>query len=676
MGIEPTLSAWEAEVLPLNYTRKRSEGRVVLKIHRPPILLCASWLLKSQLLSLCLTKLHFCLSILLLALLMVACTPPISMRKIPPDQAFRDSYQSPLSGDLLSDAARSVLRRYDLESGFEDNPGQALHQLHLHALKDDRRDTLFALAELNYSWAKALPEERTSGEQGPSSREVFLQASVYAFLYLLGPGKEPPPSAFDGRFREACEIYNRSLDLAFRSGNDESLIFQSGANRLPEFNLNIELQTNRLRWKVNDFESFHSADAYEIEGFSVRNRNPGLGAPIIGVTAASVKSPNGGALPITAFLEIEGPIPELDREVSAKLDLISSFDEHEITVNGHLVPLQSDSTAPIAYRLKDSDLWSAGLRHFLFGEKIGEDFLLIQPYQVGRIPVVLVHGTGSSPVWWAEMVNTLRSDDLIRKNYQFWFYEYASNMPVPASAAEMRKALTDMVHQLDPQKKDPALNQMVLIGHSQGGLLAHMTAVDSGNRLWESISEKPFHSLVADSFIKDGFRRAMFFDHLPFVRRIIFIATPHRGSFLTQGWVRKLAHNLWTMPKQMISDLSARWQGLASQLKLPESMKGDVPTAVDGMSSDNPVMQELLNIPFSKGVSAHSIIPVLPEMEVKTGNDGVVEYSSAHMDGVESELVVRSGHSVQSHPLAIEEVRRILRLHCEENPPICKLSKP
>ncbi len=27
MGIEPTLSAWEAEVLPLNYTRTRMDSR-------------------------------------------------------------------------------------------------------------------------------------------------------------------------------------------------------------------------------------------------------------------------------------------------------------------------------------------------------------------------------------------------------------------------------------------------------------------------------------------------------------------------------------------------------------------------------------------------------------------------------------------------------------------------
>ena len=51
---------------------------------------------------------------------------------------------------------------------------------------------------------------------------------------------------------------------------------------------------------------------------------------------------------------------------------------------------------------------------------------------------------------------------------------------------------------------------------------------------------------------------------------------------------------------------------------------------------------------------------------VEDGSDGVVRYQSAHIEGVESELVVRSGHSVQSNPKAVLEVRRILHEHAEE----------
>jgi len=63
------------------------------------------------------------------------------------------------------------------------------------------------------------------------------------------------------------------------------------------------------------------------------------------------------------------------------------------------------------------------------------------------------------------------------------------------------------------------------------------------------------------------------------------------------------------------------------------------------------------------GVAAHSIIAVKGHGPVEEGNDGVVEYKSAHIEGVESELVVRSPHSVQGHPDAIREVRRILLEH-------------
>jgi hypothetical protein len=62
--------------------------------------------------------------------------------------------------------------------------------------------------------------------------------------------------------------------------------------------------------------------------------------------------------------------------------------------------------------------------------------------------------------------------------------------------------------------------------------------------------------------------------------------------------------------------------------------------------------------------TAHSIIAVEGDGPFEKGNDGVVEYSSAHIGPVESELVVQpSSHSTQGNPKTIEGVRRILRLH-------------
>ena len=62
-------------------------------------------------------------------------------------------------------------------------------------------------------------------------------------------------------------------------------------------------------------------------------------------------------------------------------------------------------------------------------------------------------------------------------------------------------------------------------------------------------------------------------------------------------------------------------------------------------------------------LAGHSIIAVEGDGDPTLGDDGVVGYTSAHLDGMESEFIVRSGHSCQGHPFTIEEVRRILLEH-------------
>ena len=599
---------------------------------------------------------------LLLIVLLSGCAPPIGISKVTPVESYQIATTTPLSQvGTLSNKAKSVLHRYNLLEVYDSNAQQALLDLHKIALTDDRRDVLFALAEISYAYGESLSPDNSEGVSGQNARDVYLQSAVYAYLYLLGDSKDPAPSPYDSRFREACEIYNRALGLAFQQTEGDSLKIVAGKRWLPSGSLNISLVTNGFRWKMKAFEDFYPADAFDIYGFTVRNRTPGLGLPIIGVTHKSNEDPYGGSLPITAFLRVNGNLRDLKTgQGSATLELYSAYDTHKVTVNGQDIPLQSDTTAPLAYRLNDTELWSAGLKNFLSDGQFKNHVLLNQPYQPGLIPVVMVHGTGSSPVWWAEMVNTLRNDPFIRSHYQFWFYEYASSALVLKSAEDLRDTLTEKVKQLDPQNKDTAINQMIVIGHSQGGLLTNLTAVDSGNKLWEAISDQPFESLDVNPKMKSVIKGAMFFDHLPFVKRVIYISTPHRGSFLSKDWVRNMTRSLVTMPSDLIQSGFEKFDEFSGQFKLPESTHGKLPTSADSMSSDNPILTALVDLPLAPGIKANSIVAVLPDQDIKTGNDGVVEYTSAHIDNVESEYIVRTGHSAQGHPLAIEEVRRIL----------------
>ncbi len=92
-----------------------------------------------------------------------------------------------------------------------------------------------------------------------------------------------------------------------------------------------------------------------------------------------------------------------------------------------------------------------------------------------------------------------------------------------------------------------------------------------------------------------------------------------------------------------------------------------LPTSIDNMTPGNPFIQTLSEIPVAPGIAAHSIIAVAGDGPRESGSDGVVRYESAHIEGVESELVVDSTHSAQGLPETIEEIKRILRVHTTLN---------
>jgi pimeloyl-ACP methyl ester carboxylesterase len=600
-----------------------------------------------------------CLAPLLLFCLLAGCATPVGVTRVSAEKSYQLSTTNPLNQGVVSNSAKEVLQRYNLVETFDKSPRNAIQFLHETAIHDDRRDILFALAELNY-----LNGEQLLASASPDAPDAFLQSAVFAYLYLLGDGAQPAPTAYDLRFREACELYNRALGRAFPAKEDGSLEFGSGPRKLTAGELNITLKPETLAWKLENIEGFLPADAYDIRGLTVRNRTPGLGLPLIALTPKSPEAPNGGALPVTVFLRVTGGVKELaSGSDSATLEFYSAYDDTEVEVNGRSVPLETDSTAPLAYRLDNRKLWNVGLRRFITAGHISNPIILIQPYERGRIPVVFVHGTASSPVWWAEMLNTLRADPVIRKRFQFWFFQYNSNNLITISAAQLRETLSGMVGKLDPKGQDPAMRQMVVIGHSQGGLLTKMTAVTPGDNLWKSFSDKSLDELDTSPEIKDQVRRMLFFEPLPFVTRVVFISTPHRGSFLSRQWVRNLVRRVVTIPVDLLFNKAEIYNKLSTQVKLPASMGNKVPTSIDGMSAENPLLQTLVKLPLEPKVTGHSIIAVLPGMEIETGNDGVVEYKSAHIDGMASEFIVRSGHSCQGHPFTIEEVRRILMEH-------------
>ena len=202
---------------------------------------------------------------------------------------------------------------------------------------------------------------------------------------------------------------------------------------------------------------------------------------------------------------------------------------------------------------------------------------------------------------------------------------------------------------------------MVLIGHSQGGLLAKLLVIDPGRRLWDGLSRRPLDELKLTPATQDLLRRMLFVRPLPEVRRVIFIATPHRGSYVAAFSISQMVGRLVTAPLRVAGAAGEILTGNRDALTFAAS--GARFGSIYGMTPGSPFLRALEPIPIAPGITANSIIAVQGNGPVASGNDGSGAVFVRTSGGCGVGLVVRSAHSTQSNPQTIEEVRRILLAH-------------
>ncbi|MCZ6873008.1 MAG: alpha/beta fold hydrolase [bacterium] len=608
-----------------------------------------------------------CLSLLLGV---AGCATPIGVRSIDPRDTQRLLTANVLSTGDPSSWSTQTLQRANLFERFKNDPGATLAELHETLAPKVSPDKLFALSELSFYFAEQ------SGRI-----EHFRAAAVYAYAFLFPEGGIRPPDPLDPRRRLAADLYNRSLTraLALSSHKTEDgkkggeVALQARTIPLPFGELEISTQPDEFLWGGYRFKRFIPVAEFEVRGFRNRYRQAGIGAPLAaelepngsGAAAETARKriPPGIKVPVTVFVRIENPRRGiLTKKLKGRVEVYAADEDVSVTINGRDVPLELESTAALAYGLDGAAIWDFEIAGFRFADKqqvFGDGLIMMHPYRPGRIPVVLVHGTASSPARWAEMINEFTHDPLIRGRFQFWLFQYNTGQPVLYSAHLMRQALHAIITDLDPSGKDDALRQMVLVGHSQGGLLIKLMALHSGTRFWDNASKVPFEEVQMAPETRQLLRQAIFFEPVPTVKRVIFIATPHRGSYRASGFVLTLVRKLVRLPRTVVS----LFEELIEDPAFAELNSSQPSNSVENMNPKHPFTRTLSSIPIDAGIAAHSIIAVRGEGPLSGRTDGVVSYDSAHIEGVESEKIVQSSHSTQSHPETIEEVRRILRKH-------------
>jgi pimeloyl-ACP methyl ester carboxylesterase len=600
--------------------------------------------------------------------LQVGCATPIGVNYV--DR--RIAYQSLTANVLFTEKASSFSARelinFNLYQRFEDDPEKALAELHSGLAAKGGEDRIFALAELSFLHA-----------QNTSERSYYLASAIYAYAFLHPGPNGTQPKGIDPRLRWAADLYNQSLTRAAMTDDGIHAEPLGGVFKLPFGELAVEFNERDLIWSGFRLKDFIPAADIEVRGLRNRYRTPGIGAALaasiepLAATAEkqSMRIPPRLRIPVTAFLRLDDPRAALaSGKLRGKLEFYTQDAARSLKINDVEIPIEYETTSALALTLEGAPVWDFEIAGFrsgdfaLSGANLREGLFMMHPHKTGRTPIVLVHGTASSPARWAELVNELSNDPRFWENYEIWLFMYNTGNPVAYSAMLLRDALIKVVKELDPQGTDGGLKQLVVMGHSQGGLLTKMTVVDSGTRLWPF--SVPPEELDIDAESRDLLTNALLIKPLPFVRRVIFIATPHRGSYQALGILGNLASRLVSLPGRF-TKLSLDVLTLQKRGVLLGPMT-NLPTSIDNMNPNNRFIVALSAIPIANGVVAHSIVGVEGGGPPADGGDGVVKYSSAHIDGVVSEKIVNSAHSMQGNPETIQEVKRILIEHANSLP--------
>jgi len=236
------------------------------------------------------------------------------------------------------------------------------------------------------------------------------------------------------------------------------------------------------------------------------------------------------------------------------------------------------------------------------------------------------------------------------------------------SASNLRKKLIEAQKQFDPTGNASNFNNMVIVAHSMGGLLSKAMIQSTDDKLLKIlIGKKSLDDFELTNEQKAFIEEMLIYERLPFVNRVIFISVPHRGSKMTRWWLAELAASFVNLPRK----LSLKVYDIRKKILIKTRLKEDddpinISTGVDNLDPDNKVLKALNQIPFDREVPYHSIMGNHEKAGVPGGTDGIVPYSSSHLDDAKSELIVKSGHSAHVKPMAIKEIKRILLKHLKE----------
>ena len=393
---------------------------------------------------------------------------------------------------------------------------------------------------------------------------------------------------------------------------------------------------------------------------------PGLGVPLVGVIpAAKIQKEDrlihfherGTVSTLTAVLEFPAG------KAQPILKFIPRHVHEHVNVGKLTYGLAGDFSAPIELYWGLTNIKKGRFLGLLNPQKLRDTTGLtcMEQYDPNKIPVILTHGFASSAETFNNLVNRLLNEPDIRKNFQFWYFNYPTGMAWSLSAAEYRKALLEARQHFDPQRRNANWDNMVLVGHSMGGLITRFNQTFPAEVKPEELPKGLGRSttIMPDLYNFEPLRAG----------RVIYMATPHRGVPVAGNVFVLACMRLVRLPKALAEEVFsiatlqednviahpgrvALWFTSIGQLS---------PKSADIITLNK---RPVLNVP------THSIIGDRGYNDTPISCDGLVPYWSTHI-GWGTETIVPANHHVQDVEETAQDMIRVLREHLAAQPARC-----
>jgi hypothetical protein len=495
------------------------------------------------------------------------------------------------------------------------------------------------------------------------AEQRYLKVALDAWAALKAAKNQLDPTLL--------EIHNQSLADYLQLLSPGDLAIGQADEVVDGQHLHVILRDEAKPDGPPGFDQLIAAERLRIRGFRERCVRFGLGARLVcqqepdRVTALSRYTvPEKQQVARSAVFKTVSL-----SEGRVEILLVDPSKTERIELDERAWPVGGDFSAPLAAIASRTRFvfqrWQGLFRMEHYATRQGIFFL--EPYDPEKIPVLMVHGILSSPLMWRDLTNRIMGEPVIQKKYQIWHYTYATGYPILTSARMLREQLNGVNIALQRAGLPPH-KAMVLIGHSLGGLLVKMMVSDSGDLIWDQFFRVSPDQLDLAPSDRDWVEHLMFFKPRHDISRVIFMASPFKGSKTADMILFRFSSRLIRFPTDLeghhyrVFTVNRQYMVHSKENRLIAERQ---PSSIDLLSPESPETIALGQLKVARSIPFHLIIGVRHGSNRLRSSDGIVAYSSSYLDGAESELDVQTGHTVTHSPKTEEEVLRILKLNLE-----------